>query len=47
MDFKYITNWEENVEMSVAITQLDNWGLFLLCLTAIAIVFMFFKFKSK
>ncbi|ELC8457861.1 hypothetical protein QYB58_003047 [Clostridium perfringens] len=47
MDFNYITNLGENLEISLAIKQLDNLGLLLICLTAIVIAFMFFKFKSK
>lgn len=47
MDFKYITNIGENFKISVAIKQLDNLGLLLICLTAIAIVFLILKFKSK
>lgn len=47
MNFELITQIKEEIEIGLTITGLNNWGLLLLCLTAIAIVFMFFKFKSK
>ncbi|EOU1924450.1 hypothetical protein DMN26_13680 [Clostridium perfringens] len=46
MNFELITQTKEGIEIGLTINGLNNFGLLLLCIVALVIAFMFFKFKS-